>query len=158
MDEALKAKIVDVLGRHRIMSLATQRPDGWPQATTVGYVEDGLRLYFMCGKRSQKAHNLAHDDRVSLTIDNDTSEPMAISGVSMAARAHVVEDPAELQRMLGERLFRKYPEYAPMMKDMNTAEMACFRLDPEVISLLDYTKGFGHSDLIRVEAADLSAA
>jgi len=24
------------------MTVATNRPDGWPQATTVGYVNDGL--------------------------------------------------------------------------------------------------------------------
>ena len=27
------------------MTIATLRPDGWPQATTVGYVSEGLTLY-----------------------------------------------------------------------------------------------------------------
>jgi nitroimidazol reductase NimA-like FMN-containing flavoprotein (pyridoxamine 5'-phosphate oxidase superfamily) len=50
------------------MTLATNRPDGWPQATTVGYVNDGLTIYFLCSPQSQKAANLARDSRVSLTI------------------------------------------------------------------------------------------
>ena len=37
------------------MTVATNRPDGWPQATTVGYVNDGLTLYFLCDPESQTA-------------------------------------------------------------------------------------------------------
>jgi hypothetical protein len=35
-----------MLDQHRIMTVATLRPDGWPQATTVGYVNDGLTSIF----------------------------------------------------------------------------------------------------------------
>ena len=66
------------------MTIATLRPDGWPQATTVGYASDGLTLYFLCGPDSQKARNLARDDRVSLAIDDDTEPVMEITGLSMA--------------------------------------------------------------------------
>ena len=91
------------------MTIATLRPDGWPQATTVGYVNEGLTLYFLCGLESQKAANLARDDRVSLTIDHDTSDLMAITGLSMAARAQAVLDPAEARKVL-RMLPLKYPE------------------------------------------------
>jgi len=57
------------------MTVAANRPDGWPQATTVGYVNEGMTLYFRCGSQSQKAQNLARDDRISLTIDHDTLDP-----------------------------------------------------------------------------------
>ena len=40
------------------MTVATLRPDGRPQATTVGYMNDDLTLYFLCGLDSQKAKNL----------------------------------------------------------------------------------------------------
>jgi nitroimidazol reductase NimA-like FMN-containing flavoprotein (pyridoxamine 5'-phosphate oxidase superfamily) len=59
MDEQIKQKILKLLDEHRIMTLATLRPDGWPQATTVGYVNEALTLYFVCGLDSQKAANLA---------------------------------------------------------------------------------------------------
>jgi hypothetical protein len=32
MDGTLKSKILELLDQHRLMSLATNRPDGWPQA------------------------------------------------------------------------------------------------------------------------------
>ena len=66
MDEAIRAKILKLLGQHRLMTIATNRPDGWPQATTVVYANDGLTIYFMCGAKSQKAQNIARDNRVSL--------------------------------------------------------------------------------------------
>lgn len=97
MDTAIRDKILELLEQHRIMTVATLRPDGWPQATTVGYVNKDLTLYFLCGLESQKANNLMRDDRISLTIDHDTPDLMAITGLSMAARARVVHDPAEAE-------------------------------------------------------------
>jgi len=148
MDESLRQKILALLDQHRIMTIATLRPDGWPQATTVGYANEGLTLYFLCGPDSQKAANLARDDRVSLTIDHDTSQVMEISGLSMAARAHVVADPDEVQRIL-RLLMLRYPQQQSMPLAMPTpADIRVFRVMPKVISVLDYTKGFAHTDLV----------
>jgi nitroimidazol reductase NimA-like FMN-containing flavoprotein (pyridoxamine 5'-phosphate oxidase superfamily) len=148
MDEAIRNKILTLLDQHRIMTIATLRPGGWPQATTVGYVSEGLTLYFLCGLDSQKAANLALDDRVSLTIDHDTPDLMAITGLSMAAHAQAVDDPAEANRVL-QMLPQKYPEHAPLPVKMPTPEeVKIFRVTQTVISVLDYSKGFGHTDLV----------
>jgi nitroimidazol reductase NimA-like FMN-containing flavoprotein (pyridoxamine 5'-phosphate oxidase superfamily) len=148
MDEEIRNKILALLDQHRIMTIATLRPDGWPQATTVGYVNEGLTLYFLCGLDSQKAANLARDDRVSLTIDHDTPDLMAITGLSMAAHAHAVVDPDEANKVL-RMLPQKYPEQTPMPVPMPTPEdVRIFRVTPTVISVLDYSKGFGHTDLV----------
>ena len=133
MDETIKRKIIDLLDGHRLTTVATNRPDGWPQATTVGYVNEGLTLYFLCGPESQKVHNLLRDNRLSLTVDHDVPDPMSITGLSMAVH------------LLGQR----YPEYAnyPMP---NAGQIRIFRVEPQVISVLDYSKGFGHTDLVTV--------
>jgi nitroimidazol reductase NimA-like FMN-containing flavoprotein (pyridoxamine 5'-phosphate oxidase superfamily) len=148
MDEALKRKILTVLDQHRDMSLATVRPDGWPQATTVGYANDGLTLYFLCSPDSQKAANLGRDDRVSLTIDDETSQVMEITGLSMAARAKRVTDPAEGVKAL-DLLMSKYANQAGLPEaEVRPTDVSIFRLTPTVISVLDYAKGFGHTDLV----------
>jgi PPOX class probable F420-dependent enzyme len=148
MDDATRTKILSLLDQHRTMNLATLRPDGWPQATTVGYANEGLTLYFLCGPDSQKAANLARDDRVSLTIDDDTPQVMEITGLSMAARAVAVDDPAEAQKALG-LLLQRYPEQESLPLPMPTPEdVRLFRVTPTVISVLDYAKGFGHTDLV----------
>ncbi|MBL8351378.1 MAG: pyridoxamine 5'-phosphate oxidase family protein [Burkholderiaceae bacterium] len=150
MDSQLKQNIVALLRSHRIMTIATLRPDGWPQATTVGYVHESLTLWFLCGLESQKAKNLALDNRVSLTIDHDTPDIMSITGMSMAARAHRVVDRAEAEKVIG-MMPLKYPDAPPQMAAMQMPtpeEVAPFRVVPEVISVLDYTKGFAHTDLV----------
>jgi len=148
MDDTIRAKILELLDQHRIMTIATLRPDGWPQATTVGYVNEGLTLYFLCGLDSQKAANLARDDRVSLTIDHDTPDLMAITGLSMAARAQKVVDQDEANKAL-RMLPLKYPENISVPVAMPTPEdVHIFRVTPTVISVLDYSKGFGHTELV----------
>lgn len=148
MNPDIRQKILKLLDRHRIMTIATLRPDGWPQATTVGYANDGLTLYFLCGPDSQKAANLARDDRVSLTIDHDTPQVMEITGLSMAARAHAVLDAVEADKAL-RMLMQKYPPQGSMPLPMPTpADIRIFRLTPTLISVLDYSLGFGHTDLV----------
>ena len=147
MDDSMQKKIRGLLDGHRIMTIATLRPDGWPQATTVGYVNEGLTLWFLCGLQSQKARNLALDDRVSITVDHDTPDLMSITGLSMAARAHRVTDRAEAEKVIA-MLPLKYPDAPPLpMKMPSPDEVRLFRLEPVVISVLDYSKGFGHTDL-----------
>jgi nitroimidazol reductase NimA-like FMN-containing flavoprotein (pyridoxamine 5'-phosphate oxidase superfamily) len=156
MDEAIRLQILTLLQQHRVMTIATLRPDGWPQATTVGYVNRGLTLWFLCGPDSQKAANLALDDRVSITIDHDTPDIMAITGLSMAARARRVGDRAEAQRVL-DLMATKYPDAPPAGTPLpmpRPDEVAVFRVTPELISVLDYTKGFGHTELVRCEYAE----
>jgi nitroimidazol reductase NimA-like FMN-containing flavoprotein (pyridoxamine 5'-phosphate oxidase superfamily) len=148
MDDEIRRKILKLLDEHRIMTVATLRPDGWPQATTVGYVNEGLTLWFLCGLESQKAKNLARDSRLSLTIDHDTPDVMAITGLSMAARAQAVTDRAEAEKVL-RMLPLKYPDAPPLpMKMPSPDEVRLFRVTPVVISVLDYSKGFAHTDLV----------
>jgi hypothetical protein len=130
------------------MTIATLRPDGWPQATTMGYVNGGLTLYFLCGRDSQKAANLARDDRVSLTIDHDTPQVMEITGLSMAAHAHPVLDREEANKV-SRMPPLKYPEQVKLPVPMPTPDdVRIFRVTPTIISVLDYAKGFGHTDLV----------
>ena len=149
MDPQIERKILTILDQHRDMTIATLRPDGWPQATTVGYANEGLTLYFLCGLASQKAKNLARDDRVSLAIDDDTQPVMEITGVSMAAHARPVVDRAEAEKAI-RLLMEKYPpqEVPPGFVVPKPEEVRIFKVTPTVISLLDYTKGFAHTDLV----------
>jgi nitroimidazol reductase NimA-like FMN-containing flavoprotein (pyridoxamine 5'-phosphate oxidase superfamily) len=148
MDELFRRKILALLDQHRTMRIATLRPDGWPQVTTVGYANDGFAIYFLCGQDSQKASNLARDDRVSLAIDDDPTQVMDITGLSMAARANVVADPAEAEKAIG-LLMSRYPDQKGVdLPIPKPSEVRIFRLTPTVISVLDYSKGFGHTDLV----------
>jgi hypothetical protein len=98
----------------------------------------------LCGLISQKAANLTRDDQVSLMIDHDTSQVMEITGLSMAA--HAVVNPAETDKV-PRMLPLKYPQWVSLPGPIPTADLRIFRVT-QVISVLDYSKGFGHADLV----------
>ena len=152
LDPRLRQDVVDVLAEGRDMTIATLRPDGYPQATTVSYASDGADVYFGCGQGSQKARNLALDGRVSLTVNLPYKDWSQIRGVSLAGRAERVTEEQAVWRV-AELFAKKFPEIAQYAMDAD--EVAFFRVRPEVVSLLDYRKGFGHTDALT--AADLSA-
>ncbi|HZI74261.1 MAG TPA: hypothetical protein VFD73_09610, partial [Gemmatimonadales bacterium] len=79
---------------------------------------------------------------------HDVTDPMAITGLWIAAHAYPASDPAEVAKAM-QLLGLRYPEYAslPMPKP---DEIRVFRVEPNVISVLDYSKGFGHADLVTV--------
>jgi hypothetical protein len=85
---------------------------------------------------------------VSLTVDHDAPQVMEITGLSMAGRAQPVTDRAEAEKVL-RMLPMKYPPQTTLPGPMPTAEQVrIFRVVPSVISVLDYSKGFGHTDLV----------
>lgn len=148
MDEEIRQTLLNLLHQHRIMTLATVLPNGWPQATVVGYVNEGLTIYFLCGLGSQLAANLARDGRVSLTIDHDIQDLLETIGLSMAAHAQPVGDRVEAERVL-QMFSRKYsgqiasPGPMPIPEDVRI-----FRVIPTLISILDYAGGVWHTDLV----------
>lgn len=147
MRPALQKLILKQLKQHNIMSLATVRADGYPQTTTVGYANDGLDLYFCCDRVSQKVRNLKRSPKVSLTIDHDTKQWSRIKGLSMGARARVLSKPGDVSRAF-RLLARRFPE----MRTLSAEDLkgtAFVKVTPKVISVLDYSKGFGHTDLVR---------
>lgn len=150
MDPTLKAAIDAQLASHRIMSLATVRPDGWPQVTMVGYVSQEWRLYFVVASTSQKFANISREPRVSIAVGEDSRGRAPLSGLSMAARAAPVEDYGEIDR-LNQLIIARYPDvsaFAPF--EPSSASSVVIRAIPEVISVIDHARGRGRADLIRL--------
>jgi len=96
---------------------------------------------------------LKKDPRVSLAIANDYPQPLQIKGLSIAAQAVETTDPNE-RAHAREILLKRYPEYK-IMPPPDPATVPLIRITPEVVSVLDYSKGFGHADLLRVSDDDL---
>ena len=99
MDQKFENQIISLIDSVDDMTIATVRDDGFPQATTVSYVNDGLDLYFMTAADSQKVKNIAANNKVSLTINSDYQSWDEIEGLSMAALAQPVDDLEEQERI-----------------------------------------------------------
>jgi nitroimidazol reductase NimA-like FMN-containing flavoprotein (pyridoxamine 5'-phosphate oxidase superfamily) len=147
--DALRSRIVDVLAHCDDITIATIRPDGYPQATTVSYVSDGMNIYFGTNANSQKARNLAACDKVSATVNKPYRTWDEILGVSLGGRARLLTDKAEMARA-GVLMLKKFPQIGKYMPE-DPGSLALFRIAPTVVSLLDYSKGFGHTDLLVVQ-------
>jgi nitroimidazol reductase NimA-like FMN-containing flavoprotein (pyridoxamine 5'-phosphate oxidase superfamily) len=140
---------IDILNDNRIMSIATVRPDGWPQATIVGYANEGWSLYFLIYRDSQKFANIARDNRVAITVGREPSEIQQIKAVYAGCEAFEVTDLTERSRawtLLAER----HPNLTDLAPPQ-TAEVATMVAHCRHVSMLDYTQGLGHSETLTIE-------
>src|SRR6201987_1829083 len=97
MDPAMEQEIVSILNEAKDLTIATVREDGYPQATTVSYVNEGLTIYFGCAAESQKAQNLARSGKVSLTVNLPYANWSEIRGLSIGGRAERVTHPQAIE-------------------------------------------------------------
>lgn len=149
---AARQFILDVMAATHDLTLATVRPDGYPQATTVSYIHDGLTIYAGIGLDSQKAHNIQHNAKVSLAITPPYADWEHIRGLSMAGTAGIVNNAAETEHITDLMLFR-FPQLRRLLPSSTTwpwPGAVFLRIAPNVISVLDYQRGFGHTDLYLV--------
>ena len=141
-----QAEIQAVLEQGTDLTIATLLPDGAPHATTVSYASEGLAIFFGCGAGSQKAHNLANDDRVAATINLPYSDWSEIRG--LAIRGHACRlAPGERADEIGLLFVRKFPEVAQFVAP-EMEPLVLYEIVPESISWLDYRRGFGHVEYV----------
>ena len=149
MDHDLRALVVELLAANEVLTLATLREDGWPQANTLAYVSEGLTLYAATGADAAKVLNIRRDPRVSLTVDAGKADWSALRGLSMGAHAQVLDSRSEIQRV-ARLLKKRFPPLADFSDPERDRGWAFLRLVPQVISVIDYTRGFGHSVLAKL--------
>lgn len=144
------AAIVEVLDRERLMTLACNRPDGWPQATTVGYLNEGLNLYFIVARASQKFANLQADPRASIAIRCESGSRGDAVGLSMAGRVHEVVDPVAIER-LNRWVADRYPDVHVYCPSADTVAVLRFR--PMVITAVGVAEGRSDAETFTVGEA-----
>lgn len=149
MDAKLRAEILGLIETRYTLALSTLREDGWPQTTAVAYASHDLTLYVATGADAQKVRNLRRDDRVSLALDGGRPDWASLKGLSMAARATVLDAASERQQA-ARLLKKKFPELVEFSDLEHDRGWAFLRLEPKVISLVDYAKGFGHTVLVKL--------
>ena len=146
-------KVVSLLGRERTMDVAFVRPDGWPQVTTVGYISDGLDLYFTTSQQSQKLANLRADPRASVAIHAADGEDLV--GVSMAGVAVEVYDPAEIQR-LNALIFVGWPGVSVFCPAGQA--VAIIHIRPQLVGMVRIVGGQSRSECFSVDASTRQAS
>ena len=140
---------IEVLNANRIMTIGTIRADGWPQTTIVGYANEGLRLYFLIYRTSQKFENISRDNRISISVGHEPRELADIKAVYAGCYAAEVTDLAERSRAW-LLLARRHPNLTDLAPP-DTAEVATMRADCKHVSVLDYSLGLGHTEALTID-------
>jgi len=152
LDAATRNRVLEIMNQANDMTLATIRPDGYPQATTVCYVNEGLTLYIGIGLGSQKAANIQFNNKVSCTINLSYTDWNHIRGLSLSGTAEFVRGENDIEHV-GKALLQRFPQFANVSPGPGATPiegMLFVRVTPVIISLLDYRQGFGHTELYSV--------
>ena len=151
----MEENAIQILDSHMTMAISTLRPDGWPQTTFVGYANDALMIYFLIFRSSQKFTNIQRDDRVSIAVSDEPKDIYKLAAVYAGAHATEVTDPK--QRESAWRLLtQRHPNLANFeLPDIS--ETAMMRAACEYVSVLDYSKGLGHTEALTIGVGDASS-
>jgi general stress protein 26 len=155
MEAKQRQLILEIIESGRDLSLATLREDGYPQANAIGYASDGLTLFFGTARTSQKIKNILRCSKVSLTINMAYNDWEQIRGLSMAATAHILGDDSTESAHAMDRLLARFPTAWDMSPPAEPGQVVFVKLVPIVVSVIDYARGFGYSELVEICAGDL---
>ena len=139
---------IGILNSNRIMTIATVRPDGWPQATIVGYANEGWSLYFLIYRNSQKLANVLRDNRVAITVGSEPSDIRNIKAVYAGCEAFELDELAERSHAWN-LLAQRHPNLTDLAPPQSS-EVATMVARCRHVSVLDYTQGLGHTESVTV--------
>jgi hypothetical protein len=145
----MKNAAIGILDSHRIMSISTIRPDGWPQTTIVGYANEGYDIFFLIFRSSQKFANILRDERVSIAIGKEPRSLNELKAVYAGARA-------------AEMIYGKQRDYAWKLLEHrhqnlvdfgapDLTETALMRASCQHVSVLDFSQGLGHTEELTLD-------
>lgn len=146
------AAILKLLNHQTLMTLATNSPDGQPHISTLGYANDGLNIYFVTARDSEKRGNLLADSRAAVAVRGRAEEGEAI-GISVEGRVQAVENQAEIETLY-RQIQTRTPDQAPFAPGHQDAVV--FKLVPHAIKAVAVVDG--HSRAQTFTIGDVEAA
>lgn len=142
--------ILKLLDSQKLMTVAVNRADGRPQAATLGYLNDGLNLYFVTARDSEKLKNLTADPRVGVAVRGVGQEGEAV-GVSIDGRAEEVTDGDEVKR-LNDLIIARSPDISPWAPGGDA--VAVVKVIPEEIEAVAVIAGRSRAQTFSVGDSD----
>ena len=154
--EALRAEIEAFLAAHHTVSLATTDDAGAPHAANVLYALDGLALLWMSDTDTRHSQHIEARGRVTATVAPDYADFRAIRGLQFFGPARRIVEPLALagarMKMLARYGFLATLANGPAKLRAAYERAGFYRLDPERITLIDNTQGFGHKETLELAA------
>lgn len=136
-------KVKDYMKHTRFIVLGTVSEDGKPALRTIAsFANDQLDVYFSTGKQSAKVGHIKANPSVTILFQNEGQELSTFKNVTYTGKAELVDDDSGLEkavRLLGD----KNPWFKTMAETGGLQEIDIFKVEPESLQYLDYSKGIG---------------
>jgi uncharacterized protein YhbP (UPF0306 family) len=133
--------VLDYLGEHMKLTLATASATGVPHAATYMYVNVGPLLYFWARPESATAKQIEQNPVVSFTVDDYVEDWTKMKGVQGTGECRVLLNSEEIINVV--RAFAdKYPD---AQGSGSTTNISFFRVAPTQLQFIDNTSG-GRAD------------
>lgn len=149
MDD-LAARIESFLDAHHVVTLATVG-DAGAHAASLMYARRSFTLLWTSDPKTRHSVHVERDTRVTATIAPDYADFRLIRGLQIAGRARrVAGGAADAARAALVARYAFLAELASGPPKLKAAfEQASFyALEPERITLIDNTRGFGHRETL----------
>jgi uncharacterized protein len=154
---ALRAEIEAFLAAHHTVSLATVDDQGAPHAANVLYAPDGLTLYWMSDTETRHSRHIELRPRVTATVAPDYADFRLIRGLQIfgtARRLAGAESLSTARRMVSRYAFLEQLASGPAALRAAFQKAGFYCLEPDRITLIDNTQGFGHKETLELAGAD----
>ena len=151
---ALRAEIEAFLAAHHTVSLATVDNQGLPHAANLLYAADGLTLYWMSDTNTRHSRHLESRPRVTATVAPDYTDFRLIRGLQIFGKARRLggaESLATAARMVSRYGFLAELAKGPPALRAAFEKAGFYCLEPELITLIDNTQGFGHKETLELD-------
>jgi uncharacterized protein YhbP (UPF0306 family) len=134
MAERIPQEVLDYLGDHKTLTLATSGDDG-PWAATLTYVNDGPDIYVWLRPGSTTVRHIEHNPTAAFTIDEYSEDWRQTKGIQGRGDCIVLKGQwiARAADLFGE----KYPQLRPGA----TSGVIFFRIEPEALEFIDNARG-----------------
>lgn len=145
----LQQEALAYLANHTVITLATHGPNGiW--AAALFYASDWFNIYFLSAAHTRHALNMASNNRVSGTIQENYPDWESIKGIQLEGLVEKL-DATDLRRAM-HIYAMKFPLIADAKGPIKAALFAVdwYRLIPDRLYLIDNSKGFGHRDAVKL--------
>ncbi|PAB59823.1 pyridoxamine 5'-phosphate oxidase family protein [Anaeromicrobium sediminis] len=143
-----KEKIVEVMKKHNLMSIATVDENQMPKVRSVDYAmgEDESTLYFITHKFTDKVGEIKANPNVYISIDEDGKSMEELSKMmylKASGKAYIAETEEEMGKIFGA-IMTKFPH----LKDLpgEPTDFLGIKVELDTVKLTDNNVSFGHTE------------
>lgn len=133
----------EYLNQTKFIVLSTITSEQAPTLRSLAsFAVDELTTYFSTAKVTDKVEQIKANPQVSILFQHENQELSAFYNATIAGKAIEVTEETERQKAI-QLLSSRSPNFKARVESGQIANNTFFRIDPQEVKVLDFTKGLG---------------